>query len=275
MITSTPQSREFDAQRRKKALLYTAGICGAILLMFFLISWRIMPPPPPPLEQMIEVNLGNFEEGMGDVQPLVKGERGPSKEYIEPTPAYSEPEAEEKVVPDENADEDAAAVNKPVKVNNKPKPVNTSAPIVSVPKPQKPKITYDGPGKGTGNNPDEDNGYRYQGNKPGGSGDAGSPTGNKDSYGNSPGGAIGGRKIIRNVSPSKSYSFTGNLPKATIYAIIRISETGRGTFVGFDKGSTTRDNRYAEEIKEKLLNIQFQKSDYGSTATVPFNFKQN
>src|SRR5688500_13230887 len=59
-----------ESERRKKALLYTAVICGILLLMFFLISWKIMPPSPPPPEQLIEVNLGNMEEGEGDVQPL-------------------------------------------------------------------------------------------------------------------------------------------------------------------------------------------------------------
>jgi hypothetical protein len=38
--------RLIDAERRKKALLYTVMICGAILVLFFLISWKIMPPAP-------------------------------------------------------------------------------------------------------------------------------------------------------------------------------------------------------------------------------------
>jgi len=39
----------------------------------------------------------------------------------------------------------------------------------------------------------------------------------------------GDRKIVNN------YIFMGDLPKATINAIIKVSPDGRGTFVTFDK----------------------------------------
>ena len=65
----------------------------------------------------------------------------------------------------------------------------------------------------------------------------------------------------------------GDLPKATINAIIKVSADGRGVFVGFDKGSTSSDSRYANAIRGYLPNIQFNKSDHESVVTVPFNFK--
>src|SRR5688572_11269220 len=114
-----------ESERRKKALLYTAVICGILLLMFFLISWKTMPPAPPPPEQLIEVNLGNMEEGEGDIQPLIKGERGPSEPtYEQPQPAATSPDNNDDGTPDDNADETSAPVNKTVKKVNTPTTVN-------------------------------------------------------------------------------------------------------------------------------------------------------
>lgn len=264
-----------DTERRKKALLYTAVICGVILLMFFLISWKILPPAAPVAQELIEVNLGNYEEGLGKIQPLIKGERGISRENIvQPKPAASREAETEKVNADDNADDDAAPVNKTTK--NVVNPTKDPAPVVAaIPKPQKPKITYQGPGTGTGNNNTEDNGYRYQGNKPG-QGDAGDPAGHKDSYGSSPGGRIGGGPLVRgNRKIIRHYAFTGDLKKATIYAIVRVSPSGTGTFVSFDKGSTSRSQEYAQAIVTYLKNIQFDKASKESTVQVQFNFNEN
>ncbi len=276
MITD-PALKKYDIERRKKALIYTASICGAILILFFIISWKVMPPSLSKVEDLIEINLGNYEEGFGEVQPLIKGERGESRERIvTPVASYSKEDPGDKVTPDDNADEDAAPVNKPVKTTDKVKTQKPAEAVMAVPKPQKPKLTYDGPGKGTGNNNTEDNGYRYQGNKPGGTGDAGDPNGNKDSYGNSPGGRIGGGPLVRgNRKIVRHYAFTGDLKKATIYAIVRVSPAGVGTFVSFDKGSTSRSSEYASAISNYLRNIQFDKSTQESRVQVQFNFNEN
>lgn len=278
MVISPIMIKEQDSERRKKALLYTAVICVSLLILFFLISWRNMPLAPPPVEQLIEVNLGNNEEGFGTVQPLIKGERGPSKEnFVQPSVSRSKVEEADKVTPDEHAEENAAPVNKPSKEVSKIKTEKITAPVVvAAPKPQKPRITYEGPGKGTGNNNTEDNGYKYQGNKPGGTGDAGDPNGNKDSYGNSPGGKIGGGPLVRgNRKIIRHYAFTGDLKKATIYALVRVSPAGTGTFISFDKGSTSRGSEYAQAIINYLRNIQFDRSSQESTVQVQFNFSEN
>jgi hypothetical protein len=266
----------FEAERKKKALMYTAAICGAILLMFFLISWKIEPVAPPLPEQMIEVNLGNWEEGLGEVQPLIKGERGPSQESIpDNTPSSAREEEAENIIPDDNAEADAAPVKRPVVNPSKVKTDAKPIPAPPAPKPKKPKIVYDGPGAGGGNNPTEDNGYKYQGTKPG-PGDDGDPNGNKDSYGNTPGGKIGsGPRVVGNRKIIRHYAFTGDLKKATIYAIVKVSPSGQGTFVNFDKGSTSRGAEYATAIRNYLRNIQFDKSPNESTVQVQFNFVEN
>lgn len=193
----------------------------------------------------------------------------------------------EQPVEDDN-DEDAAPVNKPEKVtkvatkNPTPTPVKTTNPTPATnptPKPQKPKVAgYNGPKGGTGNGATEDNGYKMQGNKSGGKGDAGDPSGNPDSYGKDKGGKIGGPQVKsgdRKVINYRSYNFSDDLEKATIYALVKVSPEGKGTFIGFGKGSTQRSQPYANAISRYLLNIQFDKADHESTVTVQFNFNVN
>jgi hypothetical protein len=68
--------------------------------------------------------------------------------------------------------------------------------------------------------------------------------------------------------------FVGDLPKATINAVIKVSAEGRGTFIKIDpRGSTTTDSRYANDIRNKLPGILFNTSDHESTVTITFNFK--
>lgn len=280
----------FEAEKNKKAFTYTATIVTALLLLAIFITWPIIKPPLPLVEDLIEINLGNNAEGFSQIQPLKKGEMAPAQESApqqQKAAAVPQPPAKD-IQPDDNEDKEAAPVPKPTKVipkataiANEPvtKPVKTTTPapvVMPTPKPQKPKATYNGTGNGKGNGATEDNGYTYQGNKPGGKGDAGDPAGKPDSYGNNPGGRTGGsglrvskgdRTIVNN------YIFMGDLPKAIINAIVKVSPEGSGVFVGFDKGSTSSDSRYSNAIRNYLPNIKFNKSDHESVVTVPFNFK--
>jgi hypothetical protein len=291
MIHNATMQSTFEAEKNKKAFLYTAIICIVLLLLAFIISWPILLPPAPLVTQdLLEINLGNNEEGMGAEQPRIRGERSPAREAaVQPQRATAAREEPAKNVdPDENAEEDAAPVTKPEKIKPKttriaeqpvtqPTRVNNTSTVVAppAPKPQKPKITYNGPGNGSGNGATEDNGYRSQGNKPGGTGDAGDPSGKPDSYGSSPGGRSGGPRVIGNRKIIKYYSFTGDLDKATVYATVKVSPSGTGTFLGFGKNSTTRAQSYANAIIQYLKNVQFDKSGNESTVTVQFNFNVN
>ncbi len=269
----------FESEKNRRAFIYTAVICVALLLMFILISWKVQPPPQPVVQDLLEVNLGNNDDGFGEEQPLIKGERSPERETAAPAKIaiVKETVAEEKITPDENAEENAAPV---VKAEKKTpaltKPVNPAPVAVAVPKPQKPKIVYNGPGKGGGNNPTQDNGYTMHGNTKTGRGDNGSPEGNKDSYGNTPGGKVGGPRVISgNRKVIRYYSFTGELPKATINAVIKVSAAGQGTFVKIGQGSTSTNRAYADAISNYLRNMQFDKAADESTVTVQFNFTVN
>ncbi len=280
-------SPQFEAEKNRKAFLYTTVICCIILLLLILVHIPHPSMPLPVAQDLIEINLGNEQEGFGDVQPLVKGEMSPEppqSDQPQSAPAASTDPAPD-LTDDNEKDAEAAALPKPDKptpktpVPEKPAvtPVRTAPPATTVappaPKPQKPRFTYNGPGNGNGNGATEDNGYRNQGNNPNGRGDAGSPNGRPDSYGTNPGGRPGGPRVIgSNRRIIKYYAFTGDLEKATVYALVKVSATGTGTFIGFGKNSTTRAQAYASAIAEYLRNVQFDKSDTEETVTVQFNF---
>ncbi len=276
MYYTPTMSASFESEKNKKAFAYTVLICGALLLIAFLVSWTHKHTPSTVVQDLIEINLGNNTEGYGEVQPLVKGEKSPGEESAEqPKASTVKTAAVEETKTDDVADKESAPVTKPEKTTVKVKTPETV--VTPAPKPQKPKIAgYSGPKNGTGNGANEDNGYKYQGNNPNGKGDAGNPNGKPDSYGNNPGGKTGGtlrvtkgdRTIVNN------YIFMGDLPRATINAVIKVSPAGRGTFVTFDKGSTSADAKYANAIRGYLPNIEFNKSDHESIVTVPFNFRE-
>lgn len=270
-------ANNLDKERHKKALTYTAIICGALLLMFIFIRWTVLPPAPPVVQDLMEINLGNNDEGFGEEQPLIKGPGKPEKEISEqpkPSPAKEEV-AEEKITPDDNAEAAAAPVVKSVKKTSPVKTTSTTPTpaVLPAPKPKTPKLVYNGPGKQNGNNATQDNGYTMQGNNKNGKGDAGDPTGNKDSYGNTPGGKVGGPKVISgNRKVVRYYSFTGELAKATINAVIKVTPGGVGSFVRIGQGSTSFSRDYATAISGYLRTMQFDKADDESVVTVQFNF---
>ena len=107
-------SATFEAEKNKKAFAYTIVICGTLLLLAFLISWPILQPPIPIAQELLEINLGNNEEGMGEIQPLIKGEMATPQEVSPPAASNESPKLEEtkEIKPDENAEVNAAPVAK-------------------------------------------------------------------------------------------------------------------------------------------------------------------
>ncbi|MFN4284403.1 MAG: hypothetical protein ACK4E8_00395 [Lacibacter sp.] len=279
----------FESQKNLRALLTTLGIHAALLVLLFLVGFAVPTQAPPPVEEGIEVNLGNSDIGFGDIQPLIPGEPAPETQAVSVPPRQQTASAEQEPEKElsERDDADAPEVKKPVttKVVNKKPPTETPPVVNSKPSPQtvsnptpappRPKALYGG-GTGTGgNNADEYNNSRNQGIA-GGSGDQGKPGGSptSDNYTGSGGSGRGGgptvtsgnRKIIN------YYSFTGDLDRATIFANIRVSPEGKGTFVSFAQGSTSRSQAYANAISQYLRNIQFDRSSDESMVVVRFIF---
>jgi len=280
-----------ESQKNVKAAAVTIVVHAVLLILFFFITIAMAVPTPPVVEEGIEVNLGNSDIGFGDLQALVPGDPAPEAmpESSPPKQQIAETADEKEKEVSDRDDADAPEVNKPEKkttptkiqpVNNPPvvnnKPVNNTV-VTPTPAPKKPKAVYSG-GTGTGgNNADAYNNSRNQGIA-GGTGDQGKANGNpnSDNYNGNGGTGSGGprvtsgsRKII------KYYSFDGDLEKATIFALVKVSPEGKGTFAGFGRNSTARTQAYANAIIEYLRNIQFDKSAQESTVTVQFNFKVN
>jgi hypothetical protein len=279
----------FEAEKNRKAFTYTAIIVAILLLLAFYITWPIIKPPVPLVEDLIEINLGNNVEGLGEVQPLIKGDMAPAQEPAaqqQKAAAAQEPPAKD-IQPDDNAGEDAAPVTKPAKIipktNNIAKvpvtnPVKTKVPapvVMPTPKPQKPKATYNGAGNGNGNGATEDNGYTYQGKKPGGKGDAGDPSGKADSYGNNPGGRSG-VSVTRGVRPLNlaALRFEDDFSEnAKVYLDVKYNAAGTYTGSAIAKGTTTSNSTITGIAKRKAAELKFPPGADGGVSTILFNFK--
>ena len=279
----------FEAEKNKKALAYTIVICGTLLLLTFLISWPILQPPTPIAQELLEINLGNNEEGLGETQPLIKGEMAPTQELSPPAQTSPAPKLEDTkdIQPDDKAEADAAPIAKPEKKSPKkniilqpvklPVKKNNPAPIIApaLPKPSKPKLTYQGPGTGTGNGASEDNGYRYQGTKAGGKGDSGDPSGNPDSYGNNPGGKTG-VSVTKGVRPLNmgALRFEDDFNEnAIVFLDIKYSASGAFISSVIAKGTTTSKSTIIGIAKRKAAELKFPVSADGGLSTIVFNFK--
>ncbi len=285
-----------NSQKNLKAAAITVVVHVALLLLFFFITIAMAVPAPPKVEEGIEVNLGNSDIGFGDVQPLIPDEPAPDiqQESTPPKQQIAEVFDDKEKEISEKDDADAPELNKPIKkttpakvvpVNNPPViKTNQSTKTVSnpIPKPQTAKTTMkSGTSTGiSGNNSDEYNNSRNQGIA-GGNDDQGKQNGNanSDNYNvNGSSGKVGipkvknGKREILNV---KHYTFNDNLGKATIFANIKVSPNGVGTFISFALGSTDTKKEYKNAIIEYLLKIEFNKADHESTVTVQFNFNVN
>jgi outer membrane biosynthesis protein TonB len=285
----------FEREKNIKAITYTATVCVLLFIVFFFVQWQLPVIPPPPVEEGIEVNLGNSDEGLGDIAPMIPGEQSsdPENNYSPPATSQAQPQ-EENITGDENETEDVPAVrnepkpivrNKPVpvnpSVNNKPKP-NTTPVTNPTPVPPSPKAVYKGGTKAGpgGNNADSYNGVNNQGIA-GGKGDQGNPNGNpnSDSYkGNASSGnsgvkirsGLGGRRFTK--LPSFEDEFNEN---AKVAVDIVVDRSGNVTSASVNPRGTTTTNANIRAIatrKARQLKLNAGSEDE-QTGTILFDFK--
>jgi hypothetical protein len=287
---SAIHNHSFEVEKNRKALLYTTIICGLFLIIAIFYTWPMQVPPIPTVQDLIDVNLGNEQEGMGDVQPLVKGDRAPDNQSVasHQSARKAAESPSQNIQADDNNDEAAAPVvktekkkiNAPVlnKVSTEKvsKNINPSPVVNPNPAPPKPKLPLYKGGTGTGGNgATEDNGYRNQGYKPG-NGDAGSPDGKPDAYGNSPGGRSG-VSVVRGLSgrrpihfPNMQDDFNEN---AKVYVDIKVDASGKVTSAAVAKGTTTSSSTLRNIAIEKAKQLKFPPSQSDiESGTILFNF---
>ena len=277
-MSTTAINHSFEAEKNRKALMYTTGIVGIFLIIAIFYTWPLLIPPIPPVQDLIDVNLGNEQEGMGNIQPLVKGERAPDNQSmashqkaakVTETPTRNV-QAEENnddkeaapVTKVEKPKEDAKDINK-TSTNKTSKNINPSTIVNPNPAPPKPKLPlYKGGNGNGGNGAPEDNGYRNQGYKSG-NGDAGSPDGKPDAYGNSPGGRSG-VSVVRGLSGRRPIHFPSMRDdfneSAKVYVDIKVNASGKVTDAGIARGTTTSNSSLRNIAIEKAKELKFPPS---------------
>ena len=288
-----------ESSKNIKAGTMTGILCGLLLMLFFMVSWKSTIPENPIVDEGIEVNLGNSDDGMGDEQPLAPGDPSLDVAKIQPpTPIATTQTTTETEKETNDNDKEAPNVSLPEvkKPNNKPKetkpeptkPIvkpNPKPDVVADPKPivRKPVAIYKGGSSNStgGNQSDDFNNKNNQGIT-GKNGDQGKINGNpnSDNYtgdgGNGKSGVavskgLQGRKITK--IPSFEDDFNEN---AKIAIDVKVNENGAVISASFQpKGSTTSNAGMREIAIRKALLIKFTPSESGETSigTLVFNFK--
>ena len=287
------KEHEFNARKNRKAGLYTLLICAVLLLMLFLISWNLPFNPPMPVEEGLEVNLGNSDQGLGTDQPFLPND--PSKQdqekYTPPKTVTATKEALKDVETDDKDPDPAPAVKQPPVTKPEAKkipdkdltvktPRKTIQPAVNpTPAPPKPKAVFHGVnGDGTGGN-DADH-FKPGGNQgiAGGKGDQGKPGGDPNSTNYTGGGHGNGIAIARGLQGrriSSTPSFTDEFNENAKVAVdIVVDASGNVTSAEYQaKGSTTADASLKAIAIRKAHQVKFNSGSDESSGTLIFNFK--
>jgi TonB family protein len=279
---------QFEKEKNWKAFGMTVFVSAALFLFLFLVSWTIPAPPVPPVDEGIEVNLGNSDQGFGNIPPQIPGDLSATQETNNNPPQTTKASAETQPEVANNNEPDAPVVHTSPKPQVKHNPTNTEnaenkkvtdKPVVNTPpKPVKPKAVYAG-GKTTsdgGNNADSYNNVRNQGIA-GGTGDQGKPNGNpnSDSYtGNGGTGTSGvsitnglsGRRPVGNTRFEDTYQYGGK-----VLVNVTVDENGNVTSASLKQGSPFADiNKIA---LRRATQIKFSKGTEVQTGTIQIKFE--
>jgi hypothetical protein len=278
-------SAEFERQKNVQASLYTIGVSGALLLLFFLIHWSIpVEVNQPPVEEVIDINLGNSNVGSGKDQPQLPGEPATARQtaYVPPQPVRSEARDDSKDIDNSEQEKTAPPVIKPsvvkpnaTKVNTENKTIKTNTPPqqVVVQAPPKPKAVLGHTMGGNGNGGNGADSYKPgtgegQG---GGRGDQGVVGGNPNgkSYTGTP------RNFGVRVMSIPNQSFEGDFNQnAKVAMDIVVDDNGHVISATFQpRGSTTADRHYIDIAERSAHQLKMGASQGGQKGTVIFNFK--
>ncbi len=287
-------SASFEARKNSQAAMITAGFAGLMVLLMFLLKWSLPAIERPLADEGIEVNLNIEDQLFAKVQGGGGGGGNPVQAaghagIADPTPPQPGINEDSKDIETDDNDKTAPAIVKPTN----PKPVhkiveNTSVvktppkQVVETPAPRVAKSVYHGStttGTSTGGN---DAAAIYK--RPGGSGNGngvGDGNGNDGGKGNGNGGGNGpgsgtgngpkrvsGNRVVIN---PKNMDAGENL-KGKVFAEIKVTPDGIGSFVRTTRGSTYTSGEAIEIIREWLRRNHFNKTSEESTVVYEFNF---
>jgi hypothetical protein len=282
----------FESQKNMKATGYTLGVCIMLVILFFLVSWTLPAPQPPPVEDGIEVNLGNSDQGMGTDQPYLPGKPSAQdhEKYTPPRQAVVTKEAVKDVETDDDNKDDAPVIKKaPVTkpkatklpdkdvVRTPSKPVKHPETTPTRPKPRPKALMHGVNGNGTGGNDADD--FKPGGNQgiAGGHGDQGAPGGNPNSN-NYTGGGRGHGGIsgsVRGRTIRSTPSFTDDFNENAKVAVdVHVDAAGNVVDATYQpRGSTTSSSTYKEIAIRKAKLVKFSPGDGESFGTLILNFQ--
>ena len=282
-MNSISLDSNFEREKNIKALGITLLVCVILFLLFFLVKWSTPPLPLPLADEGIEVNLGNSETGLGNVEPQAQGE--PAQEQNNPTTPTATQATTPTETMDEKGDEAINATPKPTTPKPIIKPVVpvVKAPVKPVvnptPKPPTPKAVFAGGTKNNsgGNNSNVDNGFKNQGIA-GGNGNQGVPNGNPNSDTYGPQSGNGGVKIKSGltgrsvaVMPRFQDEFNEN---AKVAVDVTVDATGKVLSATVNPRGTTTTNQSIRQIAtKKAFQVKFTAGSEEQTGTIVFDFK--
>lgn len=282
-MNSISIDKNFEREKNLKALGITLVICTILLLLFFLVKWTSPTIPPPLADEGIEVNLGNSETGLGNIEPQAPGE--PAQEQNNSTPPTAAQTTTPTETMDEKGDEAINATPKPITPKPIIKPVVpvVKAPIKPIinptPKAPTPKAVFAGGTKNNtgGNKNDSYNGIKNQGIA-GGNGNQGVPNGNPNSDTYGPQSGSGGVKIKSGLTgrsvaimPKFQDEFNEN---AKVAVDVTVDATGKVLSATVNPRGTTTTNQSIRQIAtKKAFQVKFTAGAEEQTGTIVFDFK--
>jgi TonB family protein len=256
------------SEKKNRLTGFLGTLAFHILVLCVFIFFGLSVPLPLPAEQGVEVNLGNSDDGSGNIQPRELA----NSEQAQPTPTNN---AEDEIVSEDNnetpklistkskdskTEKTKPTVEKPVE-----KQVNTTALFN-----RKTNNSNQGGNEGvTGKNGDQGNpdGSLYSKNhdgKPDGKGNSGKPGANGISYN------LKGRSHLKLPLPDDSSQKEG-----TVVVEIKVNSNGDVIYANPGiKGSNTIDKHLYNVAKEAALKAKFDKKtgapDQNGTITYHF-----
>jgi hypothetical protein len=264
MNNSLTMEQHFERNKNIQATIITTMVCILFFLIFFYIRWSLPVIEKPLLSEGIEVNIGNSDVGSGDVQPLVQGEPGPESNTNPEQP--STPNNTAPTTEESTDNETTDAVSTHTKTNTtKTKPVAV-APVVK-PKTVMPK--YSGGSGNGGNNKDNFNDSRSEGNDKTGEGDKGKPWGSLDgTVYDGPGGTkvlgFGKRRITK--FPTFTDDFSEN---AKVAVNIVVDKNGTVTYASINPNGTSTANKQTRAVAlKRAKEIKFEPSNQEQRGTI-------
>jgi len=242
-----------------KALIWTVGTHALLLLLLFLLTFRMANPQPQPENGGFEVNLGTDENGSGIDQPMHKKKPAEYKATVVFSPRESQSQIPDHIL--QTTDQTAPEVDMKKQHPDAVKPQEN--PTNEPPKPEperKPLYTYGGEtGKGGNDAADEKNGSGEGVTK--GKGDQGVPGGTpgaKD-YTGIPGngtGGIGHNLAGREIYPNR---FDAEFRESGT-VVIHVTVDRNGAIVNKRVTSSSSPSLTAIAL-EKLKSVHFSKSE--------------